>query len=152
MASSSPATSTPKEAWSPAVFKLGGDQFLRRPPVCAQVQKALGVSGGAQTGRVHVYRLEGEDGILKLIGPSPHKAARGGRRKRKCWRPGWGRPPGRSVVRALVPCHGGLQRAATGCEVRGHQPEFLQTVQGNCCSYRNCVKTDYLADKLLPSS
>ncbi|XP_045834435.1 COMM domain-containing protein 6 isoform X2 [Meles meles] len=63
-----------------------------------------------------------------------------------------GRSPGQSVVRALVPCYGGLQRAATGCSVRGHQPEFLQTVQGNCCSYRNCVKTDYLADKLLPSS
>lgn len=40
---------------------------------------------------------------------------------------GGGRPPGQSVVRALVPCHGGLQRAATGCEVRGKSwPEKIR--------------------------
>ncbi|XP_045834434.1 COMM domain-containing protein 6 isoform X1 [Meles meles] len=37
-----------------------------------------------------------------------------------------GRSPGQSVVRALVPCYGGLQRAATGCSVRGHQPVLLK--------------------------
>lgn len=30
-----------------------------------------------------------------------------------------GRPPDRSVLRALPACDGGLQRAATGCQVKG---------------------------------